>query len=211
MRAADRAAFQALLTDALAFYRQDVSAFALSVWWQACAPFDLEQVRKALTAHAMDPERGRFAPMPSDIIRVLQGTQTDRALVAWGKVHEGIKSAGAYASVVFDDPIIHAVVVDLGGWVAVCRSTVDELSHLQRRFCDSYRAYARRPDVAYPPKLIGESEATNTHLGRASASPLLLGDAQACMRVFNTGGDTQRLPMVAMDSLPALKRLEAQA
>ena len=39
MQQSDAAGFQALLTDALAFYRQDVSDFALSVRWQACKPF----------------------------------------------------------------------------------------------------------------------------------------------------------------------------
>lgn len=211
MQAADRAAFKTLLTDALAFYRQDVSTFALSVWWAACAPFELEQVRKALTSHAMDPERGQFAPKPADMVRVLQGTQTDRALVAWGKAYEGIQRAGSYQSVVFDDPVIHAVIVDLGGWVTFCRSTHDELSHLQRRFCHSYRAYARRPDVAYPPKLIGESEASNAHLGRPVSAPLLLGDSAACIRVFKGGGDAARLPMVAMDALPVVQLIGQQA
>jgi hypothetical protein len=207
MEAADRAEFARMLTDALAFYRQDVSKFALSVWWEACKPFDMEQVSKALTAHALDPERGQFAPKPADMIRVLRGTQTDRALVAWGKVYEAIGAAGAYQSVVFDDPLIHAAIVDLGGWTTVCRSPGDELPHLQRRFCDSYRAYARRPDVVYPPKLIGESEAANAHLGRAVAAPLLLGNREAALQVFRSGSESGRLPMVAMDALPAMQQI----
>lgn len=207
MKPVDRAEFARMLTDALAFYRQDVSKFALSVWWEACQPFDLEQVSKALTAHALDPERGQFAPKPADIVRVLQGTQTDRALVAWGKVHEAIARAGAYQSVVFDDGLIHAAIVDIGGWTAICRMPTDELPHLQRRFCDSYRAYARRPDVAYPPKLIGESEALNAGNGRAVAAPLLLGNREAALHVLRTGNAVDRLPMVALDALPAVQRI----
>ena len=79
MRNDQASEFQRLLTDALAFYGKDVSTFALSVWWEACQPFDMEQVRKAMTTHATDPEHGQFAPKPADIVKALQGTKTDRA------------------------------------------------------------------------------------------------------------------------------------
>ena len=98
MNASDKRAFKDLITQAMAFYRQDVSTFSLGVWWSACEAFSLEQVGKAFTAHATDAERGRFAPMPADIVKHLQGTQTDRSLMAWGKVLEGIQRVGAYQS-----------------------------------------------------------------------------------------------------------------
>ena len=54
MRASDRKAFSDLLTDALAFYGQTTSRFALDVWWQACQGFELEQVSiKAKTNKGM--------------------------------------------------------------------------------------------------------------------------------------------------------------
>ena len=57
MRRADFQAFSELLSGVLAFYRQDTSRFALSVWWEACKGFDFEQVSKAFNAHAIDAER----------------------------------------------------------------------------------------------------------------------------------------------------------
>ena len=98
-----------------------VSEFTLQVWCQACQPFTLEQISKAMTAHAVDPERGQFAPKVADVIRILQGTYTDRAQLAWGKALEAMSSVGAYSDVIFDDPAIHAVIEDLGGWPKVCR------------------------------------------------------------------------------------------
>jgi hypothetical protein len=211
MQAADRADFKALLTDALAFYRQDVSKFSLTVWWAACAPFDFEQVAKAFTAHATDAERGRFPPMPADIVRQLQGTQTDRSLLAWGKVYEAMQRVGAYTSVVFDDPAIHAVIEDLGGWVALCRSEADALPHTQRRFCEAHRAYARRPDLPYPPVLLGAHEADNRLAGKASAKPMLIGDPEAARRVMSGGVEASRVAIQALDAMPAMKRLETTA
>jgi hypothetical protein len=192
MQAADKPAFQALLSDAMAFYRQDVSKFALSVWWQACQRFGLDQVTKAMTAHAMDPERGMFAPKPADIVRQLHGTHGDRALMAWAKVHEAFGYVGAYKSVAFDDPAIHAAIDDMGGWPAVARSTVDELPFTQRRFCDTYRAYSIRPGFAYPPSLPGEYELQNRVDGRPVALPMLVGDTARCAAVMSGGAQGAR-------------------
>ena len=198
MQATDKTEFAALIADALAFYRQSASAFALSVWWQACQGFDLEQVRKALTAHAMDPERGKFAPMPSDMVRVLRGTQTDRSLLAWGKVLDAIHGVGAYQSVVFDDAAIHCAIEDMGGWPAICRSQTDELPHLQRRFCELHRAYAVRPDHPFPARLIGDFEAANRHAGKDVAPPVLVGDAARAQAVMLGGAAGNKTPMVAL-------------
>lgn len=187
MQQSELEGFQALLTDALAFYRQDVSEFALSVWWGACRPFTLEQVRKAFTAHATDAERGRFPPMPADIVKHLQGTQTDRSLIAWGKVLEAIQRVGAYQSVGFDDPAIHAAVEDLGGWTTICRGTTAELPHLQRRFCEAHRAYTGRGSFAFPAYLIGESEAANRTAGKRVAPPVLIGNPDRAAEVLRLG------------------------
>jgi hypothetical protein len=192
MKAQDKAGFKDLMTGALAFYKQDVSTFSLSVWWQACEPFSLEQVTKAFTAHAIDAERGRFPPMPADIVKHLQGTQTDRGLMAWGKVLEGIQRVGAYQSVGFDDPAIHAAVEDLGGWGAVCRGTMAELPHLQRRFTESHRAYAGRQGFAFPAYLIGEHEASNRTAGRRQAPPVLIGDPAKAAEVVRLGRSGER-------------------
>lgn len=174
MNANDRQAFGSLLADALGFYGQSVTAFALGVWWQACDRFELGQVAKALTAHAMDAERGHFPPRPADIVRQLHGTQADRSLIAWGKVLDAMQRVGAYRSVAFDDGAIHSAIEDLGGWAKVCRSTHDELPFLQKRFCDSHRAYSARPDMAHPAMLMGEHEASNRSLGKRVAPPMLV-------------------------------------
>lgn len=209
----EKRAFLDLLTDALSFYGKDVSKFALSVWWEACQGYDFEQVSKALTAHAMDAERGQFAPKPADIVRALQGTRTDRALTAWGKLMDAMQRVGAYQSVVFDDPIIHAVVEDMGGWMKLCRSNMDELSYTEHRFCEAYRAYAARPaDLVYPAKLIGQYEIDNNTASRKTAPPVLIGKPDKAKQVLERGASGAKTQItMASDYVPAIKRLEAQA
>lgn len=182
MQASDRKAFAALISDALAFYKQGTTPFSLSVWWEACQPFELEQVNKALVSHTMDPDHGRFAPMPADIVRVLQGTRVDRAAVAWGKVYDRIRRVGQYATVTFDDPAIHATVTDLGGWPALCQTKLDDLPFLQQRFQKTYMTFVGRECFVYPERLAGVHALENQAAGRGEpiailqhgASPALL-------------------------------------
>jgi len=185
----EKPALYALVTDALAYYRQPVSEFTLTVWWQACKPFSMEQVRKAMTAHATDPDRGQFAPKVADIIRVLQGTHTDRAQLAWGKAMEAMGSVGAYTDVVFDDPAIHACVEDLGGWPKVCRTETKELSYLQHRFCESYKAYTGRGVFPYPRRLMGDRSPDSEYekKGLKLPKPALVGDVEDCRNVYRGG------------------------
>jgi hypothetical protein len=161
----DRLPFGELLTAAMAFYKQDVSAFALDVWWQACQPYSMEQVRKALTAHAMDPERGQFAPKPADLVRLLHGTQTDRSLMAWGQVLSAISRVGMYGSPDFQDQATVAAIIDIGGWPAICQTEIDELPHLQRRFCASHKVYTARPEAIEATRLVGLHEQSNSFRG----------------------------------------------
>ena len=161
MQPGDSREFQALITQALAFWKRDVTEFTLSVWWEACQPFTLEQIRKALTSHAMHPERGGFEPRPNDFVRELQGTFTDRALMAWGRVSRAMSEVGAYATVDFGDPVIHAVVRELGGWSLICRIPNDEQQFLQKRFCDFFRTYTTRGVDEAPLALQGEHDSEN--------------------------------------------------
>lgn len=202
----DKQDFVLLLTDVLAFYRQDVSRFAASVWWEACKGFDLSQLRKAFNSHAIDPDRGQFAPKPADIVRALHGTRTDQARVAWGKTFDAMQRVGAHQTVVFDDHIIHACVEDIGGWQKICRSNMDELSYLEHRFCESYRAYASRGLEQYPAKLIGEFECINRHEGKRVAPPVLIGNAEKARQVLELGSTAPKTQFtIASDALSTLR------
>lgn len=213
MKPQDRAAFAAYMTDVLAFHKQDATKFALNVWWQACQPFDIEQVQKALSAHTMDPDRGQFPPMPADIVRRLMGTTKDRALIAWGKALDAMQRVGAYQSVVFDDPVIHAVIEDLGGWIKVCRGELGDLGYTEHRFCESYRAYASRPvPTEYPALLVGCHELDNRTAGRRVAPPVLVGDPAKAADVLRLGGTGPKTQLtLASAVMPALNRLEQTA
>lgn len=182
--------FISLLTDVMAYYGKDTSKFTVQVWWGACQKFDFEQVATAMQRHATDPDRGQFAPKVADIIRVLEGTTTDRAALAWGKVLEAMGSVGAYTDVVFDDPAIHAVVEDLGGWPKVCRTEIKDLSYLQHRFQETHRAYTGRGQFEYPRRLGGDRSPDHDYerRGLELPKPALVGDRTKAEAVYLSGG-----------------------
>jgi len=189
MSPTDKRAFVKLLTDVHAYYRQDVSEFTIGVWSQACQPFELDQLQKAFTAHATDPDQGRFCPKVADLVRILQGTHTDRAALAWGKAFEAMSAVGAYQDVVFDDPAIHAAIEDLGGWPKVCRTETKELPFLQNRFCQAHKAYTGRGTFDYPRRLTGDRSPDHEYeaKGLPAPRPAIVGDPERAKLVY-TGG-----------------------
>ena len=84
-------------------------------------------------------------PKPGEIVGALQGKQNEQSLLAWVKVTKGIRQAGSSKTVIFDDPLIHAVIADLGGWIRLCRLTERELNFQQREFERLYACYLQRP------------------------------------------------------------------
>jgi len=208
MKHTDRTKLIEVLTGVHDFYGRDLSKFAIAVWEQACDSFDVEQVTKALSAHLMDPERGQFMPKPADIVRQIQGTHGDRSLIAWGKVLDSLQRVGAYASVCFDDGVIHAVIEDMGGWVKLCRSKTDDLGYLQKRFCDAYKAYSQRGDVRYPAKLVGEHEMENSLRGYTTAPPMLIGNPDKAARVLQNGSAGGKVQLTNAADFLDIKRIE---
>lgn len=192
MNNADRERFAMLIADVLAFYGQTPSQFAMNVWWQACQQFDYGQVQRALGRHAMDPERGMFAPKPADLVRQLKGTPSDRAAKAWSLVMDAASRVGAYTDVVFDDPIIHAVIEDLGGWISLCRTNADRLSYQQHRFIEAYTAYCNRGDLQqWPKRLRGDRSPDEVYESRGlpPPKPAFIGDASKAQAVLANGAE----------------------
>lgn len=157
MTEADQQAFGELIADAHAYWRKDLSDFTLSLWWEACQPYTLEQVRRAIGQHARKPQAGRFVVTIADVTEILDGNGTERAVMVWGQVGEAMRRVGAYRDIDFGDPAIHQAIADCGGWPALCRTPLDELRHVQHRFQQAYQAYESRgvPDTA-PLQLAGD-------------------------------------------------------
>lgn len=206
MQQHERPEFGRLIKDVMAYYRQDTSNFLLDTWWGACQGFEMEQVKTAMQKHATDPEHGQFAPKVADLVRILVGTNTDRAALAWGKTLEAMGSVGAYTDVIFDDPAIHAAIEDCGGWPKMCRTETAELSYLQHRFCQAHKAYTGRGEFDYPRQIKGDRSPDSDYTRRGLPVPraALIGNADAARKVFH-GGNIAGKTAISYHALSALE------
>lgn len=197
--------FRALLTNVFAFYNQDITDFALDVWWEALKQYDFAAIKSALNRHCVNPDNGQFLPKPADVVKLLQGSTNDSALVAWAKVDKAVKQIGGYASVVFDDPIIHATIDDMGGWIKLCSHKNDEWAFVAKEFENRYRGYKITQNInAYSKVLIGRAEAENNNHGFKSEPPVLIGDSKQALLVLQNGTNKSKLEFKPLSDVTKL-------
>lgn len=190
----DKAEFADLVADVYAFYRQDVSEFFLGVWWEAMRPYELAAIRKAFGQHAVNPDTGHFLPKPGDVVKMLGGSTLDSALVAWTKLSGAVERLGLYHTVAFDDPLIHRVVEEMGGWIVLGKCALKDWPFRQNEFVTRYRSYKMRGDTpAYPPRLVGLIDGENASKGYPEGPTILVGDCEVARRVMLGGSAVQRL------------------
>lgn len=69
MRTEDKGDFTKLLAATMAVYERQITSGFVDIFFSALGQYPLEVVREALNRHLQDPEGGRFAPKPADLIR----------------------------------------------------------------------------------------------------------------------------------------------
>lgn len=194
------------LTGVYAFYDKEINTFSLDLWWNALKQFDLPAIIQAFNRHVVNTESGKWLPKPADIIRMLQGSTQDAAMVAWAKVDKAVRHKGTYVDVVFDDPLIHRVLHDMGGWIALGQKNEDEWPFVAREFENRYRGFRERSEIPeYPAVLTGIANAYNRSKGQPIQPYVMIGDEAACRRVLSGGTDKPLIGFTQADkAIPEL-------
>lgn len=190
MKATDFERFSEVMRATSEMYGKSLSPAAITLYWQALQDLAMQELQAGLSAHINSPDNGQFMPRPADIRRMLGGTTTDAAMLAWSQVVKAARSVGAYQTVAFDDPLIHACISDMGGWMAICHCDVDDLPFRERDFVARYRAYRSRPlaQLSYPPKLLGIIDQTNLPNGYEAVEVAMIGDPDIARTVLAKAG-----------------------
>jgi len=195
MQQADFDNFVVVLDATASMYGKKLPHPVIMLWWEALQAYDLAAVRAGLNRHVQNPDTGQFMPKPADVVRMLAGTTQDGALAAWAKTDRALRSIGPYQSVVFDDPIIHAVIADMGGWVALGNKTERDWPFIAREFENRYRAYRTAGQLdAYPPVLVGIAQAQNESQGLPASAPVLIGDPEQAAKTRLFGREARAVP-----------------
>ena len=155
-------------------YGKNLTSEGLNLWFGLLNSYSIESIQNAFSLYLQTESR---MPLPADILKIIRGSEEDLALVALIKVEKAMSRYGSYATVVFDDPIVHAVIDGLGGWIKCCHVTDRELTWWKRDFRERYRHHLScgiPSDVS--PKLLGILDETNLPHGETPQKPAVIGD-----------------------------------
>jgi len=158
--------FSKLIAGIFGMNQRDASDDVIEIYYRALADYSLDDLKKAFSEHVRNPDCGTFLPKPADIIRILEGDSNKKSLEAWVKAYKAISRAGSGSTVIFDDPIIHAVISVLGGWERFCLEVTDKTEKfIKKEFIDFYKMYLSKDNFDYPKCLIGRNERINHEKG----------------------------------------------
>ena len=195
-------------------YAKTISSHLIDIYWQALKRFELIDVQAALEAHINNPDSGQFFPKPADVVRFIEGSGETKALQAWAKVEKAIVQVGGYQTIVFDDPLIHAVIEDMGGWIKLCSIKNIDMPFRANEFQKRYMGFVSKHPCRYPKTLCGIAELDNTKNGYATDAPLLIGDAKRAEQVIKSGSgaslSVQRLRQSVLGLLQKLPGSKAE-
>ena len=190
------------------YSKPSASSFLVALWWGALRNYSLSEVKKGLSLHLSNPDNfgGNIMPKPADVIRNLEGTTAEKSGLAWSKVDRSVREVGPYQDVCFDDPIIHTVITDMGGWIRLCNENTDkEWPFIQGEFENRYKGYASKGQVPeFNARLTGMTNANNRIEGFAIEDPILVGNPALCMQVLKVGSETQKKEFMSLSSAKSL-------
>jgi hypothetical protein len=146
MEVNQKQAFFASLAVIAETVNRKISPVLMKAYWECLKDYSSAEVQRALSEVLKNPDTKKhpYFPLPTDVIEIIEGDVQSKSLLAWTDVMKAIRRIGHYDSVVFSDELIHAVIQDMGGWIALCQHSAKELPFVQRDFERRYQIYCRR-------------------------------------------------------------------
>ena len=167
MQQADFQKFKSMIIGVADCYGQTLTAEGIAMRFKLLERFSFAEVERAALA-IMSTRKYTTMPTPGDFMEYLTGGNVeDLAEVEAGKVVTAIGQWGGYRSVVFDDPVTQAVIMNAyGGWIKLCEEcgVEDSEKWFRKEFAKTYAAY-RRQGVEHYGVLAGLTEVENTARG----------------------------------------------
>lgn len=160
--------FASLMTSLADYYEKSLSKGVLALYWEGLRQYDYEAIERAAWAHTQLPdEAGRWMPKVSDLNKMLAGRTSDQGQIAWSKVDRAVRTVGPYADVAFDDPLVHRVIQEMGGWVHICNKDEKEWPFVAKEFVTRYQAYKMTGEIPdHVRYLTGLASSQNQHSGQ---------------------------------------------
>ena len=183
--------FSALMLGLAENFGQSLSSQGIALRFRALAEHDIDAVEQAALSLML---HRKYASMPTvaELLEHLHGgSAEDKAEVEVGKVLTAISEHGSYASVVFDDAVTQAVIVQAyGGWVKLCADcgTEEPEKWFRKDFARIWAAYSRQ-GVQRHGHLPGRTEIANGSKGCLNdiPTPVFIGNPDKARAVLEAG------------------------
>lgn len=174
---------------------KESSAMKIEIYWKALEEFKISDVEKAVISIVKNRVFANF-PKPGEITQYISGDAEEKATKAWLKVSWAVKHIGQYASVRFDDPIIHSVIEAMGGWYQIQEIGKWHDTWTQKEFINLYKIMEKKDE--HPKQCTGLTEVENISQGYYEhlRDPVFIGEGE--------GGRIMRL--IAPPGLKLLKK-----
>ena len=191
MTQADFDPFSELIQGVAECYGQSLSAQGIALRFKLLEQFSFAEVQNAALS-IMATRKYTSMPTPAEFLEHIGGgAAEDKAEVEAGKVLSAIGRHGAYASVVFDDAVTQAVIVQAyGGWPKLCADCgVEESEHwFRKNFAKTWAAYSRQgvKQAGHLPGLFETSNRSNGYLEHIEP-PKLVGAPGKARAVLEAG------------------------
>lgn len=157
-------------------YDKKLSIAIVELYFEALKAYPIEKIKLAIT-HIVQTHVYNTMPKPAEFIQFIEPPEDidEKARLAMDKAFDMMEQHGAYATVAFDDPVIH-VVIDrcYGGWIEFCNSRRiidnEKDDHFWRKqflneYKIRYRVAMREGGCDAPKYLMGLQDSTNNQLG----------------------------------------------
>lgn len=185
MTGIDRGKFAASFAAMAAVFGKEPNSAVVEIYFRALERFSATEVEAGISKACSTL---KFFPKPVELIECITGGDgrlEDRAMVEACRVLDTIKSVGTYASVVFDDPVTQAVIVQhFGGWARFAELRQENEKWFLRDFASAYQAFAR-VGVKHFGALPGISAQQNALKGfDHREAPVMIGDVEKAKAVL---------------------------
>ena len=151
--------FAVLMTGIGEVFNKPLSEGALAIYYDILKDYSFNDVRRACSGVIRTHKFATF-PAPADILDYLEVSADDKGLTVWIAIRGAIRQYGYYTSVDFGDKAIHYAINELGGWMALCSKTSEELDWMEKDFIRLYNTLLKNPRPA-PDHLVGFYEVSN--------------------------------------------------
>ena len=162
-------------------YERQVSKELIRIYFETLKEYDISEISRAFNLHIRDRERGQFFPKPADLLAQILADEGVLAILAWDKAYEGIKQGAYYDTMIFDDPVIHMTITQMGGWLEFSDLLIKDIPYRRAEFIKLYKHFQKHP-IDAPKRLAGFHEMNNRREGYLKDIPeplMITGDKKA--------------------------------